>query len=210
MKETCIGVDFSMNSAAICTLRNDKYNFYAFPRGVQKRIKENLDSSGVILNIIPKEKLESKILADKERFNSNDADFAINKIIIILNDVLLNTDAIGIEGIAFMARGNSIAQFAGYHYILRYLLSKYVGYENIHVFAPNSIKMTAGKGNFKKFQMIDAFINSEDKDLHETQFHKKIKIEPELFQTKTGNWLSPIDDIVDSFWTLQTLLKTLS
>lgn len=209
-KRTYVGFDFSMNSCAVCVFQNEEYKFFAFPRGITKTMKETLESSGVELSIIPKEKLDSKILADKERFNSYDADFAINKILLSLNDILLNADAVGIEGIAFMARGNSIAQFAGYHYILRYLLSQYVGYESIYVFAPNSVKMTAGKGNFKKHQMIEAFRNLNDKNLQKTKFHQTIKTNPELFQTKSGNWNKPTDDLIDSFFTVKTLHKTLS
>ena len=34
---------------------------------------------------------------------------------------------------------------------------------------------------------------------------KEMKNNPEQFQSKSGKWLKPVDDLVDSYWVLQTL-----
>ena len=76
---------------------------------------------------------------------------------------------------------------------------------NFFTYSPMTVKATAGKGNYKKEQMIDAFIQSEDESLRQTLFWQAITNNPTQFQTKKGLWVKPIDDIVDSYWVLKTM-----
>jgi len=207
MNDILVGIDFSILSPAFCILKNDKYEFFAFPRGIEKNLLQTLLDSNVNVLRIQKEILSNKAdISTKERYNSIDAERMISTIVNHLSPIFTKNTVAGIEGIAFMARGNSIAQIAGYHYVLRYVLSKTIKYENIHVFSPSSVKKIAGKGNFKKVEMIEAFINSEDKILQNTLFHQTLKANPSLFQTKKGGFRKPVDDLVDSFFVLKTLL----
>ena len=72
-----------------------------------------------------------------------------------------------------------------------------------------TVKATAGKGNLKKEGMIDTFIQHNNEELQSSGFWKAIHDNPSQFQTKKGVWLKPIDDVVDSYWVLRTLQKTL-
>jgi hypothetical protein len=72
-----------------------------------------------------------------------------------------------------------------------------------------TVKSTAGKGNFKKEQMIEAFIASDDERLRKTLLWQSLSQSPETFQTKTGKWVKPIDDLCDAYWVLRTLEKNL-
>jgi hypothetical protein len=62
-------------------------------------------------------------------------------------------------------------------------------------------------GNFKKDDMIAAFLNSEDPLLVSSTFWQNLKNKSSLFQNKKGAWVKPIDDLVDSWWVLKTLEK---
>ena len=53
--------------------------------------------------------------------------------------------------------------------------------------------------------MIDAFIKSDDTFLQSTGLYKTLNSNPSLFQTKKGDWLKPLDDVVDSYWVLKTV-----
>ena len=75
------------------------------------------------------------------------------------------------------------------------------------IFAPMTVKATAGKGNFKKEDMITAFLASEDASLRETGLWKALTTDPASFQNKKGAWMKPIDDIIDAYWVLRTLEK---
>jgi len=113
----------------------------------------------------------------------------------------------GIEGFSFGSTGNRLAQLSGYQWLLRHDLSLTFGLnaDDMWVFAPMTVKATAGKGNFKKEQMIDAFLAEEDSDLRDHLFWKNLTSNPTAFQNKKGSWLKPIDDLIDSYWILRTL-----
>ena len=68
-----------------------------------------------------------------------------------------------------------------------------------------TVKATAGKGNFKKEQMIEAFMQSDDPILQKCGLYKALNTDPTLFQTKRGVWLKPLDDVVDSYWIMKTV-----
>jgi hypothetical protein len=211
-KKHCnVGIDFSMNSAAICIEKDNKIFFFVYPRAMTVKMESTMKSSEVGCEIVTKEKPDDydKNIATRERFNSQDARRLTTEILNHLKYFLNGYDVnIAIEGIAFMSRGNSIAQFSGYHYILRHELSTLTDYDNIFVYQPTSVKKVAGKGNFKKPDMINAFINSTDPTLAKTSFHKMLKNDIERFQSpRAKNFLKPVDDIVDSYWVLQCLLQ---
>jgi hypothetical protein len=116
-------------------------------------------------------------------------------------------DHIAIEGFSFGSTGNRLAQISGYQWLLRYNLIEDcdISADQLWFFSPMTIKATAGKGNFKKEDMIEAFINSDC----QSEFANALRNDPAKFQTKKGVWLKPIDDIVDSYWIAKTLEKTL-
>lgn len=206
MEKTFIGIDFSIQSPAVCVLQNKKYEFFAFPRGITKVMKGTLEIANLNLYVVPKHKKKFKTIDERERYNSIDAEIITSKIVEVLNSkkYMNENTIIGIEGIAFMARGNSVAQFSGYHYLLRKEISKFVPYTNIYVFSPSTIKKFAGKGNFKKEDMINAFINSNNNILQKNTFFNTIKTKPELFRTEKF-FKKPVDDIIDSYFTLEVI-----
>ncbi len=116
-------------------------------------------------------------------------------------------DCLAIEGFSFASTGNRLAQISGYQWLLRYNLIEdcEISAEQLWFFSPMTIKATAGKGNYKKEEMIEAFINSDCN----SAFANALRNAPAEFQTKRGQWLKPIDDIVDSYWIVKTLQKTI-
>ena len=219
-----IGVDFSIKSPAMCIATNDgNLSFHSFARNsVIKRDTElALSNVGVIVHIIPDETpLPKKApIGDRERSSLVDA---INQTDMIVNSIKLaksvdlnkkepghlrNEWFFGIEGFSFGSTGNRLAQLSGYQWTLRYRLPTDLDLptDNFFVFAPMTVKATAGKGNFKKEQMIDAFLEADDARLEHCSFWHALKDSPAEFQTRTGKWVKPIDDLVDSYWILRTV-----
>lgn len=202
-----LGIDFSLKSTAATLKSGDTYTFYTFAR--TDVIKEDtslaLKAAGVIVNTLPPEPSLPKksTIAERERSSLDDACTLIPEITKWFSD--LNIDAYGIEGFSFASTGNRLAQISGYQWVLRWELHKMgMTTEKFWIFSPMTVKATAGKGNFKKEEMIAAFINSEDTDLQKTGLWKALKNQPSLFQTKRGAWVKPIDDIIDSYWVLKT------
>ena len=108
---------------------------------------------------------------------------------------------IAFEGLSYGSFGDVVLQLGGYKYILMDVLSSIVPLENMFTFAPITIKKTAGcsKKGMKKSDMIESFKRMS------TNFGKYVCENEEFFRTKKGNWIKHLDDIVDSFWTLETL-----
>jgi hypothetical protein len=202
-----LGIDFSLKSTAATLKSGDTYTFYTFAR--TDVIKEDtslaLRAAGVIVNTLPPEPALPKksTIAERERSSLDDACVLIPEITKWFCD--LDIDAYGIEGFSFASTGNRLAQISGYQWVLRWELHKMgMTSDKFWIFSPMTVKATAGKGNFKKEEMIAAFINSEDPELQKTGLWKALKNQPSLFQTKRGAWVKPIDDLIDSWWVLKT------
>jgi hypothetical protein len=209
-----IGIDFSIKSPAICVKYPDEsLVFLTFPR--QDVIKEDMElllrQHGVIVNRLDKEKTLPKTanLTLRERSSHDDAHVEISSIMNELQKLDDEIESWAIEGFSFGSTGNRLAQISGYQWLLRHMISDnyVIGSEAMWVFAPMTVKATAGKGNFKKEDMITAFLTSEDPALRETGLWKALTAEPASFQNKKGAWMKPIDDIVDAYWVLRTLEK---
>jgi hypothetical protein len=205
-----IGIDYSINSPAVTTLGED-IKFYSFPRinSVKGPIIEALSAADVKLVEVPEEPKNStnEKVAEFERHYFQDS---ITQTAVISDNLVADPGSVvAFEGFSFGSKGNRLAQISGYQYMLRWRLHSEhsMPVENLWIFSPMTVKATAGKGNFKKEQMIDAFIASEDPILQKTAFWQVMKNTPEVFQNKSGKWHKPIDDIVDSYWVLKTLEK---
>jgi hypothetical protein len=204
MEKIYIGIDYSRISPAVTIIKGDTISFHAFPRegNIKDSYKDNLELAGVKVNVLHKidaytnlENMESSYSYDAELLAMS----VINAIKKILEFEVSYELSIALEGLSFASTGSSSLTYAGYHFILRYLLSKelQIKYENIHIIAPGTLKKTAGKGNFKKDEMIGAFITCDY--FKETKFQANLVHRPELFQSpKAKHWVKPVDDICDA------------
>ena len=203
-----LGIDFSIKSAAAALKSGDIYTFYSFARkGVIKEDAKNVfAAAGVLIfetdEVTAPEKKAS--ISERERASMLDALLLIPTIAKCFVD--LPIAFWGIEGFSFASTGNRLAQISGYQWALRWELIKGgLSVDSFQVYSPMTVKAIAGKGNFKKEEMIDAFIKSDDTFLQSTGLHKTLNSNPSLFQTKKGDWLKPLDDVVDSYWVLKTV-----
>jgi hypothetical protein len=199
-----IGLDFSIKSPAATVIQDNEYHFYSWQWGLGK-IHEALKMAGVNV-IVPKPYTEYKGTEStfKERTFTAECDSLTDSITDSLKDF---SGPYAIEGFSFGSTGNRLAQLSGYQHVLRYKMNKIFSNDNLWIFAPMTVKATAGKGNFNKEKMMEAFMNSDDPILLKSQFFKALKSRPEEFQKKNGAWNKPIDDIIDSYWVLKTLEK---
>jgi hypothetical protein len=218
-----IGVDFSIKSPALTARNKDgSLSFYSFPR--RSVVKEDtiiaLKNSGVEVHVLDDETPLPKraTIAERERSSLTDAIMLISSISEKVNTLRIQDHTgmivdydtplyVAIEGFSFGSTGNRLAQLSGYQWTLRFFLysQNKMHPKNFFTYSPMTVKATAGKGNYKKEQMIEAFMNSNDEVLRNTTFWQSITQDPSQFQTKKGNWLKPIDDVIDSYWVLMTM-----
>lgn len=204
-----VGIDYSRISPAITIYKNGEFFFHSIQRegNIKEKYIESLNLSGIEVTVIDKIG-EHKDESQMESIYSYDADYQARITAEAIKDYVDDEVEIALEGLSFSSQGSSSLTYAGYHFILRRTLSEVLSipYEKINIISPGTIKKTAGKGNYKKEQMIDAFIH--DEFFKETKFWQDINASPELFQSpKAHNWQKPLDDLVDSAYACKWLVK---
>jgi Holliday junction resolvasome RuvABC endonuclease subunit len=193
---TFLALDYSINYSTICILKENSIKFHSIIRDKKFTKKEKL----ILEKLIDTGIFTYEIIDKVENINELrilDAENIAKKIIKIINENKIKE--IAIEGFSFNSIGRSLSDVYGYQYIFRYLLLK----NNImfKLFSPATIKKIAGKGNFNKLQMVESFIKNENN-------YKNLNILKEIYiNYKSNKLIKPLDDIVDSFWVLQTYLN---
>ena len=198
------GFDFSINKPAACFYQNNKYIFYSWPFDLSEKLKKIYRDAGVNLIDRDDKKYKGKDSSEKMRWEVSNSMYLSNLIITSLPDGDISKWQIVFEGLSFNSSGNMGIQLGSYKYmIMRDLFDNCVPFENMTTYSPITIKKTAGcsqKGKNKK-DMIDAFVQSSSCDLAKT-----ISSNSSLFQKKTGTWIEHLDDLVDSYWAVETYL----
>jgi len=200
-----IGFDFSCNKTACTILKNNKISFKFWPLELDKKSIEKLKEADIDID-----NRERKILgnnsSEKFRYHIEMASELTEKIISSLKDVIKNEKVIfGFEGSSFGSKGDAALQLAGYRYILVHELSKSYGADNIYTYAPMTIKSIAGcagKNNRGKDSMINAF----SKKTIDHKLNYILKNDPLILKKKT-NYVPGIDDLVDSYFVIETMLE---
>jgi len=201
---TIIGLDFSLNKPACCVLSNNIYYFISWPLMLQDNLLTTYERSGV--NIINRENKREKSdnLSDRLRNEISDS-MELSKLITdTLKQYFIEHAVISIEGPSFSSAGNISYQISGYRYILMRELLNFVSLDHIYTYAPITIKSIAmaSKRDQGKSEMIDSFI----KMAPNCRLFESLNSDPNRFKKRGGNsWVTLLDDLIDSFWCIETL-----
>jgi len=201
-----IGIDFSINKPAACIFSNNTYHFISWPYGLNPEIVETFKNSGVKIVDRTDVKVEHKNISEKMRYEIENAEYLSNLIISSLKNFINNNTYLAFEGLSYASSGDVVLQLSGYKYILMLKLKEYIPLNHMFTYSPITIKSVAecSKRGMTKFDMIEKFINSDI----DNEFKNNLKNYREKFQTiRSKKWIIHIDDLVDSFWTLETLRK---
>lgn len=198
---TLIAFDFSISKPASIVFSNNEHIFYLWPKEINEKNKQLFKSFDI--NIMERETIQ---YSDITKYDIVNADNLSDLIINSLKEYLNGETIIAFEGSSFSSRGNVTLSLTAWRYILIYKLSKIIPIDNIHTYSPITIKSIAGcaKKGMKKTDMINAFImKGPDCKLREV-----LRTTPELVQKKGGkNYIDGTDDLIDAFWTLETLRR---
>jgi hypothetical protein len=201
-----IGFDFSINKPAACIYSGDEYYFCSWPYGVPEKYTKIFSDSGVHIAKREDNKEKGNTLSSKMNYEVKNAEYLADLITSSLHSFLNKTTYIAFEGLSYASSGDVGVQLGGYKYMLMYKLSKYIPYDNMFTYSPISIKSIAecSKRGMGKKEMIEKFIEKGPM----CRFRTKLFEHPELFQSpKAKNWIIHLDDLVDGYWTLETLRK---
>lgn len=206
-----IGIDFSLTSPAICIYKNGEYIFISFfndsgkdwKHSKSKLYKYHNDLCDII-DVIPyTRKIDDDIYRNEQRTKMADALMITNLIIDKLKSIIDDDVVIGLEGFSYGSISSSTLDLAMYNSFLRMRLIEIFGSDCLNIISPTEgKKVLFGKGNAKKEDMIQAFIDNNLKD--------EVLIKNALWQYCKTNGVDykqpkPIDDLVDAYAILKSI-----
>lgn len=199
-----IGFDFSINKPAAFIYSNGSYSFFGWPYGMKDKHKQQYHEAGVTIIDRTDTKDKGDNVSSKLRYEVANSKYLANLIFDSIKDYLNEETYIGFEGLSYGSSGDVVLQLGGYKYMLMDKLTERTPLKNMFTYSPITIKKTAGcsKRGMNKKDMIESFIN-ENIDL---RFKNSLRKKRDEFMKKGGkNWIDFVDDLVDSYWTLETL-----
>lgn len=206
-----IGIDFSLTSPAICLYKNESYSFISFfndggkdwKKSKSKNYRYHNDLFDII-DIIPyTRKIDDSNYRNEQKTKMSDALMIVNIIIDKLKSIIDDDVIIGLEGFSYGSISSSTLDLAMYNSFLRMKLIENFGSDVLNIISPTEgKKMLFGKGNAKKDDMIQAFIDNKLNDdlLLENAFWKYCKENGVDFKQP-----KPIDDLVDAYGILKCI-----
>jgi len=204
-----IGLDISINSPAICIKTENDLKFIGFYREGKKLTKGEKLNYEILNNLkncelfkFPEYKNCKKDYIENELIDIEDAKICMQLLFDVIKEY--KCEQVAIEGFSYNSLGSSLSKLIGYQYIFRYILN--INKINFKTLSPKTIKKVAGKGNFNKDQMIEAFLNNatDDKILNENEL--RLNVLNDINKYKAGKkWLKPFEDMVDSYWICRTI-----
>ena len=206
-----IGIDFSLTSPAICVYKNDKYSFISFFNDGGKDWKKSKSKTyryhnelSKIIDIIPyTRKIDDSNYRNEQKTKMFDAFMIVNVIIDKIKTIIDDDVIIGLEGFSYGSISSSTLDLAMYNSFLRMKLIENFGSDVLNIISPTEgKKMLFVKGNAKKEDMIQSFIDNrlEDDILKENDFWKYCKENGVDFKQP-----KPIDDLVDAYGILKCI-----
>lgn len=206
-----VGIDFSLTSPAICVYKNGEYDFISFfndggkdwKKSKSKSFKYHNDLCGII-DVIPyTRRIDDGIYRNEQRTKMADALMIANLIIEKLKMIIDDEVIIGLEGFSYGSISSSTLDLTMYNSFLRMKLIETFGSDCLNIISPTEgKKMLFGKGNAKKEDMIQAFIDNRLNDdiLSNNAFWQYCKNNGVDFKQP-----KPIDDLVDAYGILKSI-----
>ena len=206
-----IGIDFSLTSPAICVYKNNIYSFISFfndsgkdwKKSKSKTYKYHNELYGII-DVIPyTRKIDDSNYRSEQKTKMSDALMIVNLIIDKLKSIIDDEVIIGLEGFSYGSISSSTLDLAMYNSFLRMKLIENFGSDVLNIISPTEgKKMLFGKGNAKKEDMIQSFIDNRLED--------DILIKNDLWKYCKENGVDfkqpkPIDDLVDAYGILKCI-----
>jgi len=198
-----IGIDFSINSPALCILENDTYHFFGFYNEEGKKFEKKDPSDYAqhrkimsltdvdIIHFNRRKRNENYSIDQKQKIEDS------HSLGMLISEVIgLENSLVGIEGYSYGSKGNSFIDLISFNSVMRHIVYTENNSEII-VKTPSQIKTLAGKGNANKGMRFEYFLQNTTKDpnLEKSAFWKWC-----VEQKFVGEIPKPVDDLVDAYF----------
>lgn len=194
-------IDFSINSTCVALLSPSGYHWHHFGREKMKYFDLGMD--GFTQHLLPK-RTKGSDYCETERGKLEDASVFCSSIMDVLK--ASSIEAVAFEAHSFNSKGNSLLELVSYQFLLRTMLRDLLGSrtDSMFFYPPITVKAFAGGAKFKKKDMLERFISSDDEILLRSPVFSRIKGSMEDV-LKGEDVAKPVDDLVDSYWILKKL-----
>lgn len=217
MSKVLIGFDFSMNKPAATVYYNKQYYHLFWPLKVTAQQQKLYEDAGVLiknrgLDSIDKKKIENSQLVLIHTIRSTDlANLIINDIDDLIQNTFELTDYelyVCSEGLSYASKGDATLNLATYKGVLLSKIYEHYGdhLTRLYTYSPITLKSTAGCAgkdqvkDTKKTAMINKYM------IQNNDIRLRLCLANGYMKAKS-NFIPGIDDIVDSYWALQTMIK---
>jgi hypothetical protein len=199
-KKILASIDFSINSTSMLVF-DGSYHWYHFGR--EKTSYFDLGTKSFTRSLLPK-RVKGEDYCKTERMKIIDARQVCQNIVKVMSD--RRVTHVAFEGHSFNSKGNSLLELVSYQFLLRNMIITYLVIDetNMFFYPPITVKSFAGGAKFKKKDMLDAFIKTNDDALVENEVHRIIRSSLDSV-LKGEDVVKPVDDVIDSYWILKKL-----
>lgn len=207
MENNIIGIDFSLNSAAFCALKESSSHLGSLYRSDDSQEKLFKKKDGSILYLSQLDSLNLNIIG-KEQFTGEYHEVERKKIdsfiqradqfFSMMVPYIDKNTFVFMEGISFGSTGNSLIDISMATALLRERILSVIPKEQFYVFSPSSIKKFALKGNAKKNELYETLLTKEDKRIKD--FQKILEDNKSSWIKGSKDVVAPCNDLVDSVW----------
>ena len=215
MDKVLIGFDFSMNKPAATIYFRGQYYHSFWPLKItnkQQKMYEDADVSIVNRNMssVDTKTVENSQLVLIHTIRSTDlANLIINDIDELITNKFELTDYelyVCSEGLSYASKGDATLNLATYKGVLLSKIYEHYGdhLARLYTYSPITLKATAGcsskEDRADKTKMIKKYI-AQNNDIK-----LRLCLANGYMKAKT-NYIAGIDDLVDSYWALKTMMQ---
>jgi hypothetical protein len=204
-----IGIDLSLNSPGFCVLKKDSCDWISLHRtsnSISKMLQKDgspfKELSGLknfSINVIEKKEYVGEY-HDKERQKILNAIYFSDKILDLLKVHIDENSIIGMEGLSFGSRGNSLIDISMTTSLVRASVVKLIDPNNFFVIPPTTIKKFAIKGNAKKNELYESLLDKKKEDIRIAPFYKILNENKDRWIKGSGKVEDPCSDLIDATW----------
>ena len=215
MDKVLIGFDFSMNKPAATIYFRGQYYHYFWPLKItnkQQKMYEDADVSIVNRNMssVDTKTVENSQLVLIHTIRSTDlANLIINDIDDLITNKFELTDYelyVCSEGLSYASKGDATLNLATYKGVLLSKIYEHYGdhLTRLYTYSPITLKATAGCSSKEDRADITKVIKKYIAQNNDIKL--RLCLANGYMKAKT-NYIAGIDDLVDSYWALKTMMQ---
>lgn len=214
MNKILIGFDFSINKPAATIYYNNQYYHYFWPLHITDKQEQQYIEAGVFVynrkldSVQQKNKQNSQLVLLHTIRSTELANIIINDIDQFIDNLNISDYDLYVcsEGLSYASKGDATLNLATYKGVLLSKIYEHYGdnLKRLFTYSPITLKATADCANKDdrkdKNKMINKYI------LQNNNIKLRRLLSAGYMKSKI-NYITGIDDIVDSYWALQTMIK---